>query len=91
MNEKEKETEKPNERLDIFEKILEFNEQQQGKGLKILTPGQMLNRLPISLTQLYAGNNLEKLKNVIRKTLYSLYRSKKLTKKKIYRSLIHTI
>ena len=47
MNEKEKQTEKPNERLDIFEKILEFNEQQQGKGLKILTPGQMLNRLPM--------------------------------------------
>ena len=47
---------------------------QAGKGLKILTPSQMLNRLPISLAQLKAGNNSEKLKNKIRQQLYSLYR-----------------
>ena len=46
---------------------------QQGKGLKILTPNQMLNRLPISLAQLKAVNNSEKLKNEIRQLLYSLY------------------
>ena len=63
---------------------------QQGKGLKILTPNQMLNRLPISLAQLKAGNNSEKLKNEIRQLLYSLYRSKKLTKQ-IYKSLIDII
>ena len=63
---------------------------QQGQGLKILTPSQMLTRLPISLTQLKAGNNSEKLKNEIRQLLYSLYRSKKLTKQ-IYKSLIHII
>ena len=40
----------------------------------------MLSRLPISLAQLKAGNNSEKLKNEIRQILYSLYRSKKLTK-----------
>ena len=51
---------------------------QQGKGLKILTPNQMLSRLPITLAQLKAGNNSEKLKNEIRQLLYSLYRSKKL-------------
>ena len=45
-----------------------------GKGLKILTPSQMLSRLPISLAQLKAGNNSEKLKNKIRQQLYSLYR-----------------
>ena len=39
---------------------------QQGKGLKILTLNQMLSRLPISLVQLKAGNNSEKLKNEIR-------------------------
>ena len=48
---------------------------QQGKGLKILTPNQMLSRLSISLAQLKAGNNSEKLKNEIRHLLYSLYRS----------------
>ena len=60
---------------------------QQGKGLKILTPNQMLNRLPISLAQLKAVNNSEKLKNEIRQLLYSLYRSKNLTKQ-LYKSLI---
>ena len=39
---------------------------QQGKGLKILTPNQMISRIPISLAQLKAGNNSEKLKNEIR-------------------------
>ena len=52
----------------------------KGSGLKILTPSQMLSRLPISLAQLKAGKNSEKLKNEIRQLLYSLYRSKKLTK-----------
>ena len=63
---------------------------QQGQGLKILTPDQMLSRLPITLAQLKAGNNSEKLKNEIRQLLYSLSRSKKLTKT-IYNHLISTI
>ena len=63
---------------------------KQGKGLEILTPNQMLSRLPISLAQLKAGNNSEKLKNEIRQLLYSLYRSKKLTKQ-LYKSLIDII
>ena len=63
---------------------------EQGQGLKILTPNQMLGRLPISLAQLKAGNNSEKLKNEIRQLLYSLYRSKKLTKQ-LYKSLIDII
>ena len=50
----------------------------------------MLSRLPITLAQLKAGNNLEKLKNEIRKLLYSLYRSKQITKT-IYKNLINTI
>ena len=50
---------------------------QQGKGL---TPNQMLSRLTITLAQLKAGNNSEKLKNKIRQLLHSLCRSKKLTK-----------
>ena len=47
--------------IDIVKKILEFNRQQQEQGLKIITPNQMLSRLPISLAQLKAGNNSEKL------------------------------
>ena len=58
MSEEEKETEKPNEIIDTVEDILEFNKQnQQEQGLKILTPDQRLNRLPITLAQLKAGNN----------------------------------
>ena len=63
---------------------------QQGQGLKILTPDQMLSRLPITLAQLKAGNNSQKLINEIRQLLYSLYRSKKLTKT-IYNNLINII
>ena len=91
MNEEEKEIENPNEIVDIVEKILQFNKQNQlGGGLKILTPDQMLSRLPITLAQLKAGNNSQKLINEIRQLLYSLYRSKKLTKT-IYNNLINTI
>ena len=63
---------------------------QQGQGLKILTPNQVLSRLPISLAKLKAGNNSEKLKNETRQILYSLHRSKMLTKQ-IYKSLIDII
>ena len=63
---------------------------QLGQGLNILTLNQMLSRLPFSLAQLKAGNNSEKLKNEIRKLLYSLYRSKKLTKQ-LYENLIDII
>ena len=80
--------EKMNKIADIAERILYFNnENQEGSGLKILTTNQMLSRLPITLAQLKAGNNSEKLKNEIRQLLYSLYRSKKLTKT-IYNNLI---
>ena len=63
---------------------------QEGQGLKILTPDQMLSRLPISLAQLKAGNNSEKLKNEVGQLLYSLHHSKKLIKT-IYNNLINTI
>ena len=61
-----------------------------GEGLKILIPDQMFSRLPITLAQLKAGDNSQKLKNEIRQILYSLYRSKKLTKT-IYNYLINAI
>ena len=74
MSKEEKEIEDPESIVEIVEEILKFNEQnQQGQGIKILTPNQMLSRLPISLAQLQAGNNSEKLENEIRQLLYSLY------------------
>ena len=77
--------------INIVDSILYFNQlEQQGSGSKILTPNQMLSRLPITLAQLTAGNNSEKLKNEIRQLLYSLYRSKKLTKQ-LYKSLTDII
>ena len=48
-------------------------EEQFGKGLKILTPNQMLKRLPIALAQIKAGNNSESLLNEIRQIVYSFY------------------
>ena len=56
----------------------------------MLRPNQMLKRLPISLAQLKAGNNSEKLRNKIRQLMYSLYRSKKPTKQ-LYKSLVDII
>ena len=52
MSKEERETEKPDKIVESVEEILKFNEKQEGKGLKILTPNQMLSRLPISLAQL---------------------------------------
>ena len=62
----------------------------KGAGLKILTNKQMLNRLPILIAHIQAGNNSVKLKNEIRQILYSLYRSKVLTKT-VYNNLIKSI
>ena len=77
--------------INIVERIVYLNQlYQSGKRLKILTPDQMLSRLPITLAQLKAGNNSEKLKNEIRQLLYSLYTSTKLTKQ-LYKSLIDII
>ena len=81
MTEEEKKLEKPDELLKIVKDILNFNKQnQEGKALKMLTPNQILSRLPITLALLKAENNSEKLKNEIRQLLYSLYRSKNMTK-----------
>ena len=65
-------------------------ESQEGKELKILTPNQMLKRLPIALAQVKAGNNSESLINEIRQIVYSLYRSKEITKK-VYNNIINSI
>ena len=91
MSENEIVIERPDKMVDLVQEMLEFNRQnQEGQGLKILTPEQMLSRLPISLAQLKAGNNSEKLKNEIGQLLYSLYRSKKLTKTN-YKHLMNAV
>ena len=63
---------------------------KERKGLKILSKQQMLSRLPVLLAQIQAGNNSKKLKNETRQILYSLYRSKALTKT-VYNNLIRAI
>ena len=64
ISEEEKETEKPNEIIDIVE---EFNKKHQPRqGLNMVIPDQMFSRLPTTLAQLKAGNNSEKLKNEMR-------------------------
>ena len=72
----------------IFQKLEES--QQEGEGLKILTPNQMLKRLPIALAQVKAGNNSDSLLNEIRQIALSLYRSKEVTKKK-FNNIISSI
>ena len=64
--------------------------EQEGTGLKIITPNQMLKRLPIAIAQIKAGNNSESLLNEIRQIAYSLYRSKEITKK-VYNNIIKSI
>ena len=63
---------------------------KNGTGLKILTPKQMLKRLPIALAQVKAGNNSESLLNGIRQIVYSLYNSKEITTK-VYNNIIRSI
>ena len=83
MEEQEKDRKKVSDEYDS-------NGWSSGSGLKILTNKQMLNRLPTLLAQIQAGNNSNKLKNEIRQILYSLYRSKALTKT-VYNNLIKSI
>ena len=62
----------------------------EGTGLKILTPKQMIQRLPIALAQVKPGNNSESLLKEIRQIVYSLYQSKQITKK-VYNNIIKSI
>ena len=62
----------------------------KGTGVKILIPKQMLQRLPIALAQVKAGNNSESLLNEIRQIVYSFYQSKQITKK-AYNNIIKSI
>ena len=63
-------------------------DETEGTGIKILTPKQMLQRLPISLAQVNTGNNSESLLNEMRQIVYSLYQSKEITKK-VYNNILN--
>ena len=64
--------------------------QLKEQDLKMLTPKQILQRLPVALAQVKAGNNSESLLNEIRQIVYSLYQSKQITKK-VYNNIIKLI
>ena len=83
------ENENPKKVADIVEKVLDFNKQQKVKGIRILTPKQMLQRLPIALTQVKASNTSENLLNEIRQIIYFLYREKEVTKK-VYNNIMNS-
>ena len=67
-----------------------YDSKEEGTGLKILITKQILQRLPISLAQLKAGNNSQSLLNEIRQIVYSLYQSKEITKK-VYDNILKSI
>ena len=72
------------------EVIYKANKKNTRTRLKILTPKQLLQRLPIALAQEKAGNNSENLLNEIRQIVYSLYQSKDISKK-VYNNIINSI
>ena len=76
--------------VDLYDIKSGSDTSKKGEGLKILTNKQMLNRLPILLAQIQAGKNCKSLKNEVRQILYSLYRSKVLSKT-VYNNLIKSI
>ena len=77
---------------DVYSLMMSESNYRATKGtvLKILTPKQMLQRFPIALAQLKAGNNSESLLNEIRQIVYSLYQSKQITKK-VYNNIIKSL
>ena len=67
-----------------------YYSKQEGTGLKILTPKQILQRLAIALAQIKVGNNSQSLLNESRQIVYSLYQSKEITKK-VYNNIVKSI
>ena len=91
MSKKEKKIKNPDKRVKIVEMILKFNKQnQQGKGFKILTPNQMLSRLPIALAQLKQEIILKRLK-MKSENYCILFIVKKNMTKQVYSNLINYI
>ena len=84
------ENENPNKIVDIAGKILDFNKQKKGKGIKVLTPKQMLQRLPIALVQVKVGNRSENLPNAIYQIMYSSYQENEITKR-VYNNIMNSV
>ena len=92
------ENENPNNIIDIVEKKIDLDKQQKGKErpldlatrIKILTPKQMLQNLPIALTKVKAGKKSENLLKEIRQITYSFCRVKEITKK-VYKNIMNSI
>ena len=84
------ENENPKNVFNIVEKILDFNKQQRGKAIKVLTPKQMFQRLPTALAQVKASNTFKKLLNGIRQIIFFFYWEKEITKK-VYNNIINSI
>ena len=78
--------------FDDYSKIIPdtIHRSKYGKGLKILTPKQMLQRLPIAFRQVKAGNSSGNLLNEIRQIIYSLYPANEITKK-VYNNIMNSI
>ena len=76
--------------INIVKRIINFNKEQKGRGLKILTLKQMPQWLPIALAQVKAGNNSQHLLNQIRQIVYSLHQSKQNTKR-VFNNTIKSI
>ena len=84
------ENENPNKIVDIAQNILDINKQQKGKGIKVLTPKQMVQRLPIALVQVKAGNRSENLPNAINQIIYSSYQENEITKR-VYNNIMNSV
>ena len=80
----------PNKIIGIAEKLLNFNNQQKGERLKILTFKQILQRLPIAPAQVKASSTSENVINEIRQIIYSLYLAEEITKK-VYNNIMNSI
>ena len=78
------------QKLDLKPFINSKQNETTGTELKILTPEQLLQRLPIALAQVKAGNNPESLLNKTKQIVYSLYQSKEITKN-VYNNIIKSI
>ena len=81
---------RPKHKEDKIKKIYSVNALYEGEGLKILTPKQMLQRLPVTLAQVKSGTTSENVLNELRKIIYSLYRANEIAKK-VYYNVMNSI
>ena len=84
------ENENPDKIVDIAQNILDINKQQKGKGIKVLTPKQRLQRLPVALVQVKASNRSENLPNAINQIIYSSYQENEITKR-VYNNIMNSV